>query len=342
MPRYAPVVSNRALRALLGVVLGAIALWLSGDRSFSAGVAAYGLFAAAWIVSVGLTDKYRHKYPYRYFAYLTASHAKAAMIIALVLGAGFAMVPSAGAQGATLWNAFWVFALLDFAASAPKRRAPLEEEFDHSLLSSRAVGAQVEAMAPLDAPHPGAPTERKAFPTLAEVEPQFGPDLAAFIRQALPDVHDGLRVAVVDDRFLYRQEPWRGCPADVIVSRVRVNDLQRINRFLIACGERVGMNGYFVGTYEPLEQVKARIQARYGVLSPAAFLVHFAWFRAFPKLPFVNALYFFITGGKNRDLSKASARSLSRRMRTAWVSGSPKRTLNSRTLGPSAVTMTPA
>jgi lipopolysaccharide/colanic/teichoic acid biosynthesis glycosyltransferase len=33
--------------------------------------------------------------------------------------------------------------------------------------------------------------------------------------------------------------------------------------------------------------------------------VHFAWFRAFPKLPFVNALYFFITGGKNRDLSKA-------------------------------------
>jgi hypothetical protein len=92
MPRYAPVVSNRALRALLGVVLGAIALWLSGDRSFSAGVAAYGLFAAAWIVSVGLTDKYRHKYPYRYFAYLTASHAKAAMIMALVLGAGFAMV----------------------------------------------------------------------------------------------------------------------------------------------------------------------------------------------------------------------------------------------------------
>jgi lipopolysaccharide/colanic/teichoic acid biosynthesis glycosyltransferase len=112
-------------------------------------------------------------------------------------------------------------------------------------------------------------------------------------------------VAIVDDRFLYRRGPWHECRADVVVSLVRVNDLQRINRFLIACGERLRRHGHFVGGYEPLEQVKARIEAKYGVLARAAFLLHFAWFRAFPKLPFVNALYFLVTRGKNRDLSKA-------------------------------------
>ena len=40
--------------------------------------------------------------------------------------------------------------------------------------------------------------------------------------------------------------------------------------------------------------------------------------------------------------SNRSTMSLSRRARMAWVSGSPKRALNSRTWGPEAVSITPA
>lgn len=293
------------LRALIGIALGALAMWLSTDRSLpSELLPAYGLFAAAWIVSVLLTDKYTHKYPYRYFAYLTAAHTKAAILMALVLGAGMVALESAGAHAGILWNAFWVFALLDFAASVPRRSAPLAVPFDHALLSSREIGAQVESPTESDSRQHGSAAST-AFPTLAEVSPQLGDDLVAHIRRTVPESHDGLRVAVIDDRFLHRRGPWRECKADLVVSRVRVNDLQRINRFLIACGDRLRMGGHFVGAYEPLEQVRSRIEAKYGALARPAFLLHFAWFRAFPKIPFLNALYFLVTGGRNRDLSKA-------------------------------------
>ena len=35
-----------------------------------------------------------------------------------------------------------------------------------------------------------------------------------------------------------------------------------------------------------------------------AFLLHFIWYRAFPKIPWLNALYFSFTKGRNRVLSK--------------------------------------
>ena len=76
------------------------------------------------------------------------------------------------------------------------------------------------------------------------------------------------------------------------------------------------MGGYFVGRYMPLENVAKDLKARYPrLLYWPAFILHFIWYRAFPKIPWLNALYFWskiswldtyfsLTKGRNRVLSK--------------------------------------
>lgn len=110
---------------------------------------------------------------------------------------------------------------------------------------------------------------------------------------------------MISDGSLYKQGPRAGAPADLLINLVRVNDLRRINRFLIAAVTGLKMGGHFVCRYEPLESTRASIQAKYPGLFWPVFLIHFAFHRVFPKIPVLNSAYFMLTRGRNRHLSKA-------------------------------------
>jgi hypothetical protein len=84
------------------------------------------------------------------------------------------------------------------------------------------------------------------------------------------------------------------------------NDQRRLNRYLIACHRSLDDGGILVGYFEPLETVNTNLRNKlprilFLIISPFHFIFH----RIFPKLRFVNFLYFHITGGKNRVISKA-------------------------------------
>jgi hypothetical protein len=91
----------------------------------------------------------------------------------------------------------------------------------------------------------------------------------------------------------------------VVVAAIRLNTVPRINRFLIGCGEVLEMGGYLVCSYEPIETRRAAIQARYGIFFRPVYLLHFLWHRACSKIPGLLYLYFLLTAGRNRALSKA-------------------------------------
>jgi hypothetical protein len=97
--RYLPMLREPKIRLTFGFIILVFSVLLSG-LSLNGGKLFVILLIdlIGWGISVGVTDKYVHKYPQRYFSYLISSHLKAAMIMAfflLILGwiVGFSLAP---------------------------------------------------------------------------------------------------------------------------------------------------------------------------------------------------------------------------------------------------------
>ncbi len=91
-----------------------------------------------------------------------------------------------------------------------------------------------------------------------------------------------------------------------IINLKRINDIRRINKFFEAINQKLPIQGIFIGCAETFVLRKQRIKNRY--IKPfghIAYFFDFIYKRVFPKLPFTKKLYFFLTRGRNRVLSRA-------------------------------------
>ena len=304
MSRYVPVLARRKLRTAIGLAIAVLSVVISmtGRSRFGS---ALGVFVLAWLVAILLTDKYTHKYPYRYSSYLIASHSKAAVLMALAIG--FSGWLHSALQAAALWRALGWFILFDLLVSVPRRYEPVEI-FDPAILTSREVSAQADSS---EEPSIGSAMEvvagvLKPAPRFSDVAVSLDRAVVQHIRASVPDFHENMPTRVLDNRNTNgsgRDDAQES--VDLLVSQVPINDLRRINRFLITHTSDLRMGGHFVGYYVPLESVRASLKRRWKGLFGPAFLVHFAWYRVFPKIPLVNRFYFVLTRGKSRNLSKA-------------------------------------
>ncbi len=94
----------------------------------------------------------------------------------------------------------------------------------------------------------------------------------------------------------------------VIINLKRLNDIQYINKFFEAVNAKLKPGGIFIDWVETYSLRKKRVLAKYpwGI----NYLVYTADFiikRVFPKLPVTKKIYFFLTRGQNRVLSKAES-----------------------------------
>jgi lipopolysaccharide/colanic/teichoic acid biosynthesis glycosyltransferase len=93
---------------------------------------------------------------------------------------------------------------------------------------------------------------------------------------------------------------------EVIINLKRLNDIQFINKFFEAVNAKLKQGGIFIASVETYGLRKKRVLAKY----PWGFNYFFYSFdflikRVFPKLPVTKKIYFFLTRGQNRVLSKA-------------------------------------
>jgi len=89
-----------------------------------------------------------------------------------------------------------------------------------------------------------------------------------------------------------------------IVNFQRLNDIQRVNKFLEAVSEKLPRGGRFIGCVETLELRRKRIQRKYPKSWKLVFLISFILKRMLVKLPLLERLYFYITSGRNRVISQ--------------------------------------
>ncbi len=93
---------------------------------------------------------------------------------------------------------------------------------------------------------------------------------------------------------------------NTIVNLQKVNNHRYVNKFFEAVNARLPVDGVYVGFGETKEERKKRFFRRYTpFFGFVLYCFDFAIHRVVPKLPFTRKLYFSLTGGKNRVMSRA-------------------------------------
>ena len=92
---------------------------------------------------------------------------------------------------------------------------------------------------------------------------------------------------------------------EAIVNLKRLNDIRSINAFLSAANRGLPLGGTYVGCVETKYLRRQRMLHKYPFgINYFMILVDFIYKRVFPKLPLTRDLYRFLTGDRNKILSR--------------------------------------
>lgn len=93
-----------------------------------------------------------------------------------------------------------------------------------------------------------------------------------------------------------------------IINLERINDIKRLNKFFISVNSKLPIGGLYIGCVETSRMRKKRILEKFPlVISYIYYFFDFILKRVFPKFWLTKKIYFLITNGRNRILSKAEA-----------------------------------
>lgn len=133
------------------------------------------------------------------------------------------------------------------------------------------------------------------------------PQLFNFINNVvnLKEIDDSETV-VLSTHTPYNIETIEDNSLDLFINLQRLNDFRFINRYFLEVHRKFFNGGYFVGRADTIDTYKSLFYKKYPrYFADILYILDFVFVRIFPKLPGIKKLYFFLTGGKNRVISKA-------------------------------------
>lgn len=292
--RYVPMLNRWMPRMLLGLLLAAASPFLAAallSREPPEISIILAMVVLGWWLPIFLTDKYVHKYPQRYTTYLLASHAKATTLMAIAFLLIHVVAGSDEAPLPLLFTSLLLFSVGDLLLSMPRRAAFVP--------GSAQSGAAADKAPSTATPASGAEASREldSVDTAAiqrAVGDKLDDRLREFLQQHLPQSEEGVDAwLVIDDRPDRSDQAGGDEDIGLLLGQLPLNRVERLNLYLQYCASQLAMGGYFVVRYTPLEVVTRRLRERYhGVRLRFALLNHFIWYRAIPKLPWLDRLYF--------------------------------------------------
>ena len=114
------------------------------------------------------------------------------------------------------------------------------------------------------------------------------------------------RVTIFDTISTTNIEMLYNNSQDLLVNLHNINNFRRINHYFINSYKKLSTGGFLVGSFIPLENFDSHLRGQmphflYAIMLP----FYFIFYRVFPKLAITKQIYFILTNGKNRTLSKA-------------------------------------
>lgn len=136
------------------------------------------------------------------------------------------------------------------------------------------------------------------------VEEECGPGVYEFMCEQLDVSCENTLIISTSSRFNIEMQPDGFYRA--MVNMKRVNDLRYINKFFESVNRKLPYGGTFIGCAETKEQRKRRILRKYPpVLNWLFYVLDYLLKRVFPKFILTRKIYYLLTRGQNRVLSRA-------------------------------------
>ena len=93
---------------------------------------------------------------------------------------------------------------------------------------------------------------------------------------------------------------------DLFINLGLINNIRRINKFHESVNLKLDFGGFYIVCSETLEERRRRVNMKYPYGMKTIFrIIDFIYKRVFPKLPLFKRIYFSLTQGNNRVISKA-------------------------------------
>ena len=145
-----------------------------------------------------------------------------------------------------------------------------------------------------------------AGPRLQERLEAMGPDVFRFVSQNVPlDEILWLEAAVEHSCEPFGRN-FAGTPMRVFVNLHKLNDARRINAYSLEVYRLLLAGSYFVGYAHTIRTHYNWVYKTYPrMMAHLVYGISFVWRRVIPKLPWIKKLYFAVTRGKNRIISRA-------------------------------------
>ena len=124
-------------------------------------------------------------------------------------------------------------------------------------------------------------------------------DLSHIIRAetTIADSRERIRLTILD-KHLTR----------LLINSIRINDIRWLNRYFLEAHKIILPGGYFAGRVRTVDLYSKKFFEKYPkYFSQVLYFVDFVFRRIFPKLPVMKKIYFTLTKGKNRAISRAEA-----------------------------------
>ncbi len=107
-------------------------------------------------------------------------------------------------------------------------------------------------------------------------------------------------------RTLFNIETIGAKKLKLFINLHQINDFRQINRYFLQVHQTLTNGGYFVSRAETIVTHKKRFYKKFTpFLGKLLYPFNFIYVRIMPKLSFTQKIYFAVSGGKNRVLSKA-------------------------------------
>jgi lipopolysaccharide/colanic/teichoic acid biosynthesis glycosyltransferase len=92
----------------------------------------------------------------------------------------------------------------------------------------------------------------------------------------------------------------------LIINLHKLNDIRWFNRYFLTCHNKLAPGGYIMGKAHTVATHRAYFRKKYPrTLGTLFYAASFLWNRVFPKLPWLQKIYFAVTRGRNRIVSQA-------------------------------------
>ncbi|MBE0637174.1 MAG: sugar transferase [Bacteroidales bacterium] len=148
--------------------------------------------------------------------------------------------------------------------------------------------------------------EKKALPPelLHVIGSEFGDEVKDLISKYAGHITGNVQVVSTTTRFNIASlvKDKYNC----LINLHRINDIRWLNKFFETVNAKLNHNGVFIGKAETYSLRKHKILRKYPI--PFNYLIYafdFLFRRVFPKLPVLKRIYFWVTAGQNRVISRA-------------------------------------